>query len=281
MSDLRYERPSSLKDAVAVLSAAAGGARLVAGGTDLMVASHHGRMNAQVLVNIKHIPELNALGPTEDGGLEIGAALPVYRLYETPQIVKTYAALAEGAFNIGSVQIRNRATVGGNLCNASACMDTGPGLLVLDAELKIYGPSGYRMLPLKNFFKGYKSFDLAPDEILVSVVLPKPPADLRSGFEKLKRTKGHDLALVNAAASFVPSTGVLKAAVGACSAIPLRLPELNVAGKSVAEVEALFVENALANICPISDVRSCSEYRRDMTALFCQRLVARLLGSGK
>ncbi len=274
----RYERPGTVAEATALLAGAGGGARILAGGTDLMIALR-GAPAPTVLVDIKHIPELGVIAWT-DAGLEVGACVPVQDVADDARVRAAFPALAEGAEAIGSLQIRSRATIAGNLSNASPCMDTAPPLLVLDGRLRIAGPAGTREAPLADFFLGVRRTALAPDEMIVAVVVPGTPG-VRSGFAKIKRTRGHDLAIVNAAASYDPGAGAMRVAIGSCAVRPALVPAL--AGvrpdADPAQVGERLAALAGEHIQPIDDVRASAEYRRDMTALLCRRLAARLLGA--
>ncbi len=280
MSDLRYERPGTVAEATGLL--AAGGARILAGGTDLVIALRGG-LPCDVLVDIKHIPELGRIVWTPDGGLEIGACVLVQDLAEEPRVREVFPALAEGAEAIGSLQIRYRATVAGNLSNASPCMDTAPPLLVLDGRLRIAGPKGTREAPLADFFLGVRQTALAADELITAVVLPPPPPGLACGFDKIKRTQGHDLALVNSAAAWDPRAGTLRVAIGSCAVRPVLTPALEGVkpGADPAATGERLAQRALEHIRPIDDVRGSAEYRREMSAALCRRLARRLLGAGR
>lgn len=281
MSGLRYERPGTVAEATALLGAGGGRARILAGGTDLMIALRGGPP-CDVLVDIKHIPELGRVAWTADGGLEIGACVPVQDVAEEPRIRRDFTALAEGAEAIGSLQIRYRATVAGNLANASPCMDTAPGLLVFDAKLRVTGPKGTRETPLADFFLGVRKTALAPGELVTAVLLP-PAKGLASGFDKIKRSSGHDLAVVNAAAVWDAKAGTLRVAIGSCAVKPVLIPALTGVGAKADPAEAgeRLAKLALEHIQPIDDVRGSAEYRREMTAALCRRLARRLLGAGR
>ena len=280
MSGMRYERPASVAAATALLAEAGGAARILAGGTDLLIALRT-TPGVEMLVDVKRIPELGAVTWTPEGGLVLGAGVQVQRIADDARIRDTFTALAEGAGAIGSLQIRWRATVGGNLSNASPCMDTAPPLLVLGGRLRVAGPKGEREAPLADFFMGVKKTALAPDEMVTAIVLPPPVAGLRSAFDKIKRVWGHDLALVNAAAAFDPSAGTVRVAIGSCAVRPALVPALaGVGAKSDSrDVGARLAALAQEHIHPIDDVRASAEYRREMTALLCRRLAARLLGA--
>lgn len=279
MHRFRYERPATVAEATSLLAAAGGRARVLAGGTDLVVALRAG-LALDLVVDVKRIPELHSLDWTPEGDLLLGACVLVQTAAEDARIRTTFPALAEGAEAIGSLQIRYRATVAGNLANASPCMDTAPPLLVLGAELRIAGPRGARAAPLADFFAGVKETTLARDELVTVVRVPKPAAGLRSAFDKVKRVWGHDLALVNAAAAYDPGKGAVRLCIGSCAVTPVLIPPLEGVAPDAdpADVGRRLGELALAHIRPIDDVRASAEYRSDMTAVLCRRLAARLFG---
>ncbi len=277
MGGFRYERPRTVHDAAALLADAPRG-HLLAGGTDLLVALRSGAVRPDLVVDIKRIPELLATAWTDEGDLVIGACVTLEQVALDPRIAAVFPALAEGAHAVGSLQIRTRATIGGNLVNASPCMDTAPPLLVLGAELVVASAAGERRVRLETFFEGVKATTLAAGEIVTTIRVPRPAIGASSGFEKIKRGYGHDLALVNAAMAYDSKAGMIRTAIGSCAPTPLLLPPVEAAGVARAEVAERVVALALERICPIDDVRASAEYRRDMAAVLCRRLVARLLG---
>ncbi len=282
MAGFRYERPGSVAQATALLAEAGGGARILAGGTDLMIALRTPPA-PEVLVDVKRIPELGEITWTPEGELVLGACVLVQRVADDERIRATFPALAEGAGAIGSLQVRSRATVAGNLANASPCMDTAPPLLVLGGRLRIAGAEGRREAPLANFFLGVKHTALGPGELVTAVVVPKPAPGLRSAFAKIKRVWGHDLALVNAAAAHDPTASVVRLAIGSCAVTPVLIPALPGVGASAdpREVGERLAALALEHIQPIDDLRASAEYRREMTALLCRRLAGRLFGGAR
>ena len=280
MSSFRYERPATVAEATALLAAAGGRARVLAGGTDLVIALRAG-VSPDLVVDVKRIPELGAISWTPAGDLVLGACVLVQTVAEDERIRATFPALAEGAAAIGSLQIRWRATMAGNLANASPCMDTAPPLLVLGGALLIAGPRGTREAPLADFFVGVKETALGRDEIVTAVRVPKPVPGLRSAFDKIKRTWGHDLALVNAAAAYDPGARQVRLAIGSCAVTPVLIPPLADVGPDADanEVGCRMGERALAHIRPIDDVRASAEYRCDMAVLLCHRIAAQLFGT--
>lgn len=278
---MRYERPETAQAACALLADESNAARVLAGGTDLSVDLRAGNHRPGLLVDIKRIPGIREIRWNDDGSLSIGAAVSMRQVYEDATLCETFPALAEGAEAVGSLQVRARATVGGNLCNASPCMDTAPPLLVLDGALRVAGPAGERLVALRDFFIGVKRTQLQPGELAVAIEVPAASRALRTAFDKIKRVQGHDLALVNAAVSYHPERKVLRAAVGSCGVTPLPTPDLSniEPSREVERVAERLAQLALEHISPISDVRASAEYRQDMTALLCKRLVRRLLGA--
>jgi len=278
--ETRYERPETVAAACALLAERPGKAVVLAGGTDLQIKMRSGDLQPALIVDIKHIPELAKIAWSKDGELTIGSAVTMRQLYEDEKIAATYPVLAQGAEAVGSLQVRCRATVGGNLCNASPCMDTAPGLLLLGARLRVASARGEREIPLEQFFAGVKKTNLAPGELCTAIVVPAAAQRLKTAFDKIKRVRGHDLALVNAGAAFDPEQKTLRAAIGSAAPTPVMTASLkNVSAKAadLDDVAKRLAALAVEAIRPIDDVRASAEYRRDMAALLCRRLVHQLL----
>jgi carbon-monoxide dehydrogenase medium subunit len=279
MTVSRYECPTSVSDACVLLSEAPERTALLTGGTDMAVYLRAGR-DVDLMVDLKRIPELHTLELTADGGLIIGACVTLREICESAPARERFPALVEAAEVVGSYQIRCRATIPGNLCNASPCADTTPPLLALGARIRIADPSGEREEPLDGFITHVKQTKLKPNEVVTAVVVPPPPPGSRNAFMRIQRLRGHDLALVNAAATFNPETRAFTLAVGAVAPTPLLIPDLDDVcppGATPDEVGERLSERTLPHISPIDDVRASAEYRRDMTALLCRRLARRLM----
>lgn len=279
MTILRYERPTSVADACGLLEKAEGSTALLTGGTDLAVGLRAGR-NIDLVVDLKRIPDLAEMKWTPDGELVIGSCVTLREICEDPKVCEMYPALIEAAEVVGSYQIRCRATITGNLCNASPCADTTPPLLVLGTRLRITGSEGTREVPLHGFITHVKKTILKPNEIVTAVIIPAAQPGSRNAFLRIQRLRGHDLALVNAAAAFNPSKREIRLAVGSVAPTPLLIPDLEGVcpeGATADEVGEALVERTLLHIKPIDDVRSSAEYRRDMTALLCRRIARRLM----
>lgn len=278
--EMRYARPETIAKACALLAEMPDKSVVLAGGTDMQIRLRGGDFTPALLVDIKHIPEFAAITWSKNGELILGSAVTMRQIYEDEKIVATYPALAQGAEAVGSFQVRCRGTLGGNLCNASPCMDTAPGLLLLGAIMKLSSARGERELALEKFFAGVKKTNLVPGELCTAILVPAEAKRLKTAFAKIKRVRGHDLALVNAAAAYDPEAKTLRASIGSAAPTPVMtaiIKNVSTRGADLADVEKRLVEAALEAIHPIDDVRASAEYRRDMTALLCRRLVHQLL----
>ncbi|HEU0235814.1 MAG TPA: FAD binding domain-containing protein, partial [Candidatus Limnocylindrales bacterium] len=196
MRAFTYERPTRLDDAVALLAAHGPDARLLAGGTDLIIRLRDGTIRPRVVVDVKRIAELDGDIREADGGLRIGALAVMTTIAADARIRRDYEALAEAAAVVGSIQIRNRATLAGNVCNASPAADTAPSLLVYGARVVVTGPAGVRSVPLDEVFVRSGVTTLAAGEIVTAIELPRPSTRGRSVHLRRTRRRGHDLASV-------------------------------------------------------------------------------------
>ena len=221
MRAFAYERPARLDDAVALLVRYGADARLLAGGTDLIIRLRDGTFRPRLVVDLKGIAELDGeVRVLDGGGLRIGALATMTPIADHPWIQSAHQALAEAAAVVGSVQIRNRATLAGNVCNASPAADTMPSLLVDEAVVEVVGPSGRRRIAINDWVVRSGVTTLAPGELLIAVELPPPPGP--RGTVQLRRTRrrGHDLASVTLACS-VAADGVTRLAYGSMGPRPL------------------------------------------------------------
>jgi carbon-monoxide dehydrogenase medium subunit len=274
-----YVRPRTVNEAVAALQDGGGNAVAYAGGTDLLVEIRNRVRTPALLVDLKGIEELDDL-TVDDDGIHIGAVTSLNRVAESLPVRRRVPALSEAALSIGTYQLRSRATVAGNLCNASPAADTAPVLLALEAELAVTGPHGQRVLPLREFFTGVKRTSLEVDEIVVGIRIPAPEGRLRTAFRKQQRIRGHDLAVVNVAASYDPERERLLVAIGSCAPTPLLLEPVDTQGAALNAVVEAVVTSAEASAAPISDVRASAEYRRAVLPVLLRRLGQDVLPCG-
>ncbi len=273
-----YVRARSVKEACRLLTES-DGTSILAGGTDLLVEIRNGLRSPGLLVDIKAIDELSRLD-VDGPELIVGASIPLNRLAEHSAIRASLPALADAALSVGTYQIRNRATLAGNLCNASPAADSAPALLVHGAELSVTGPDRRRTIPISELFVGVKRTSLGPDEVVTDVRIPAPEGGIRTAFLKQQRVRGHDLAVVNVAGSYAPGTKTLKVAIGSCAPTPMLLEPIDASSGSLESIADRVVELAGAAVSPIDDVRASAAYRRAVLPVLLRRLLARLLKGG-
>ena len=220
MHAFAYIRPATVSEAVAILEASGPDARVLAGGTDLAIRLRDGAATPAVVVDVKRIAALRP-GIREEGGrLVIAATTVMTDIAASPLVRRQATALADAASVVGSVQIRNRATLGGNICNASPAADTAPALLVYDATLVAEGPSGARRIPIDAFFVRSGVTTLARGELVTAIELPIPTVRRGAVHQRRTRRRGHDLASVTVCAC-VDEAGVTRLAYGSVGPRPV------------------------------------------------------------
>lgn len=283
MSVKKYARPRTMEDASALLQA--GGAMSIAGGTDVMIKLRRGAIKDVTLVNIKGIRELGAIASSRDG-LLIGSTTPLSVVASDERVVRDYPALSAGALHIGTPQIRNLGTIGGNVCNASPCADTAPGLLVSNARVQIAKSREFREVKIADFWIGPGKSVLEPGEIVTGFLLPTPKEGTRQGFLKLGPRRAADIAVVNVGISFVVTGGVcgdVRIALGSVAPTPLRAARAEVRMEGVALGKLDFkaiAAAAVSDAVPISDVRGSEWYRNEAVGALVEELLLNL-ASGK
>ena len=265
--EFTYHEPRSLTEAASLLQTYGSSARVLAGGTDLLVQMKLGKVQPEHLVYISKIPELRFL--TEDRGLRIGPLI-VHRDLEKSSVVREkFSALFEAARSVTSVQVRGMGTLGGNLCHASPAADSAPALIALGARIRIVGGAAVRILPLEDFFVGPGKTGLKPGELLAEIQIPDSGPASGSAFLKLTRVAA-DLAKVNAAAFIRREKDVCqecRIASGAVAPKPVRLKKTEeiLQGRRFEEnLCRLAGETAAEEIHPITDIRSTAWYRREV-----------------
>jgi len=279
-----YIRARTLEEALQVLADYGPEARVLAGGTDLLPEMRSGKLAPRYLIDISRLAELQGIRATEEEGEEgliIGALTTVREVETSPLLVGGYRVLAQAAGTLGSVQVRNRATIGGNLCHAAPSADTAPALLVLDAQAEIAGPEGRERIPLEQFFLGPGQTILGPGQLLVNLYLPRPAAGTAGVYIKHSLRRAMDLAFVGVAALLSVSDGHLqkvRIALGAVAPTPMRarraeevlLARGDLSPATIAEAARVAAEEAR----PIDDIRSTAWYRRRMVEVETRRALA-------
>jgi carbon-monoxide dehydrogenase medium subunit len=271
----RYAAPSSLAEAFGLLREVPE-ARLLNGGTDLLVALRKGKADAPLLIDIKRMADLPARADVVDGVLRVSGTASLTPLLSLPVVREAFPALVEGGSVVGSIQIRNRATLAGNLCNASPAADTATALLVHGASVALASSNGERRLPLEEFLLGPGRTALQPGELLAAVELPLPRQPLGAAFARMTRRRGVDLATVNLTC-LVPADGPVRFAFGAVGPRPfLAVDESGLLADPAADERAR--DEALRALTdratPISNVRASAEYRREMLFVLARRALA-------
>ena len=276
-----YVRVGSIKEGCEILVAQDKRAVALAGGTDLLVNIRNTGRSPDLLVDFKQVEQMNDLITDRDAGVKIGACVPLNVIADNRVINERHAALAEAARSVGSYQVRNRATLGGNIANASPAADTAPALLVLGASVNVEGKDGSREIPIDELFTGVKKTSLKQGEVITDIVLPSLGSQVRSAFIKKQRVRGHDLAIINMAACYSPDTGMLRVAIGSCAVTPILLPEVAVSmDEPIDELVKRLNVVAQDAISPIDDIRASAEYRRGLVPVLLHDLIRYVLSPG-
>jgi carbon-monoxide dehydrogenase medium subunit len=268
-----------VSETVALLAEKGDRARILAGGTDLIVQLRENRREADLIVDVKEVPEVNVLDFDPRQGLRLGAAVPCWRLCEHPALARAYPGLIDAAALIGGTQIQSRASVGGNLCNASPAADTIPALIAGEAACVIAGPGGTRELPVEQFCTAPGKNALGRGEMLLSLRLPAPRPYSGSAYLRFIPRNEMDIAVVGAGVSVMLDEGrarctAARVALAAVAPTPLLVPEVAAALVGTALTEADFHKaagRAQAAARPISDMRGDAEYRRHLVGVLVQR----------
>jgi carbon-monoxide dehydrogenase medium subunit len=289
MKAIDYAAPRTVAEAVAMLAERGDRARVLAGGTDIIVQIRENRRDLDLLVDIKNVPEVNELTYDPQHGLRLGAAVPCYRIYEHPDLVAAYPGLIDAVWLVGGIQIQSRASVGGNLCNASPAADTIPPLIAGEALCVIAGPEGKRELPVEKFCTGPGKTALRRGELLVQLQLPPPRPHSGSAYLRFIPRNEMDIAVVGAGVTVTLDQErrhciAARIALAAVAPTPLLVPE---AGAVL--VDGFLTEDhleragALAQAAarPISDMRGDADYRKHLVRVLTRRALLLALTRAK
>jgi CO/xanthine dehydrogenase FAD-binding subunit len=277
MPRFEYLSPKSIQEACALLAEHQGMARVMAGGTDLIVKMKHRLFFPRYVVGLKNIPDLNVILYQEEKGLTIGATALLSQVAEHPVIREKYPALAQAAQSTATVAIRNMGTVVGNLCNAAPSADNAPALLALNASIRVVGPNNERTFPLEQFFRGPGLTALDPEEIVREIQVPPPRNDSAACFKHLSARSRVDISAVNVGVWVTVkdfSIQDCRIFLGAVAPIPMRAVQTEEMIRGKKGSEDLFREagiKASQECSPITDVRASAEYRRKLVAVLTHR----------
>ena len=279
MQAFEYIAAKTVSEAVTLLDEKGDHARILAGGTDLIVQAREGRRTLGWMIDIKSIPEVNVLDYDAKTGLTLGAAVPCYEVYAVDAICEAYPGLVDATKIIGGTAIQGRAAVGGNLCNASPAADCIPPLIVLNATCVIAGPNGEREIPVEDFCTGPGQTVLGKGEILVSIKVPAPQQNSSSYYLRFIPRNEMDIAVVGAGAAVVLDEAKqlivsARVSLGAVAPTPLFAEEVSalLAGKEISDAtidEAAQAAQAIAR--PISDMRGTAEQRTHLVGVLTRR----------
>ena len=277
MIELRYEAPKTLEAAVALLAGAQGLARVLAGGTDLLIQMRARRVEPTLLVDLKGIAEMTSI-VAESGGFRFGAAASCMELVEHAAFAKAWPGVTEAVKLIGSIQIKGRASVGGNVCNASPAADSVPALIAAGATASIVGPSGRRNVRVEEIAAGPGKTTLAKGEIVASFLLPRRPPHSGDAYLRFTPRTEMDIAVVGAGVNLtLDEKGVCSAArvsLGAVAQRALLVPEAASAliGTKVDAAALKRLGAAASAACqPIDDKRGTKEYRIKVAGVMARR----------
>lgn len=268
-----YVRATSAEDVRRLLLENGSAAKLLMGGTDLFPRMRDGLLRPNLVVDVKSVPGLRDIAYDTQNGLLVGAAVTLNVLASHPDVQEHYPLLVEAANSVACYQVRNRATLGGNLCNASPAADMAPAALCLDAQVELYGAAGYRRVPVGDFFLGPGRTALEPGELMVAMRFPAPRAGSHGRYIKLGRNRAGDLAIVGVAVCGCPDAANrvsghrFRIALASVAPVPMRAPAAEEAAAQNPLLEDWLqaaADAAAKSASPIDDVRASAVYRREM-----------------
>lgn len=280
MTPYTYHRPESLDDAGNAL--AQEGARALAGGTDLVPQLREGRRSAHHLVDLKGVAECTAIARTDGGQLTLGAALPVSTIARLPEINAQHHAIADATRMIGSVQVQNRATLGGNICNGAPSADAVPALMACGTLAQIFGRADGNAVPLEDLLAGPGRVNLNQGEFLVSLTVDAPADRFASAYLRFTPRREMDIAVAGVAVRLVlDAQGKIADARIALASVAPTVVRAGTAERALAGAEltdaaiAAAADAAAGDASPISDTRGSADYRRALVATLCRRALER------
>jgi carbon-monoxide dehydrogenase medium subunit len=284
LPEFDYIKPASLAEASQFLGQHAGEARPFMGGTDTFVRMRDGVWKEKYLVDVKGLDGMNEIRFDPARGLTVGASVNMNRVIASPDVGKYYPVLAEAAHTVASYQLRTRATIAGNICNASPAGDTIGACLVLKGTLRVHGLDGAREVPLGNFFLGPGQTTLRPGDIVTAITFPVPPEGYAARYIKLGRNTIGDLAIVGVTAlgypdKSAPSGYRFRMALASVAPVPL-VPlqaEAILAGQPISEWTIEEAARAAMEACtPIDDVRGSARYRKLMARNLTRKAITQV-----
>ena len=278
MKELQYLRPDSIKEALDFLDNYGRNLKILAGGTDLIIALKDRIITCDYLMDIKNIQELKIINYSEDKGLEIGAAVSLNELIDSYVINEKYEILIQAAKTLANSLLRNRATLLGNICNASPGGDMLGPSIVLEGELEIMSKSSVRIVPVKDFFLGVKRTLLKENELVTKIIFPNIKGVGK--YRRKSRIKGHDLAQIGVS-MFLKDDNGLNVSITAAAPMPVVIEGFAELSKSeIKDSIQIIVNKIITSIKPISDQRASKEFRIAMAKYLSNQILEELSSEG-
>ncbi len=274
LRQFKYLAPTSEEELLKLLAAYGEKAKLLAGGTNVFVDIRSDLQRPEYVVDVKKMPGVKEITFIPGTGLVIGAAVTCNEIIESNVIKEKYPLLSDAAKELASYQIRNRATVTGNICYGSPAADMAPALLILDGRLKVVSIAGEDLIPLKNFYKGVRKTALNTGDFVKSIIVPEEYISMKGLYKKSKRVKGHDLTIAGVAMGKIGD--VFRIAIGSCAPTPVLLDEIPVS-TPLSEI----IDHVIKAIKPIDDLRGSGEYRKHMVEVYVKRIYEELGGTSR
>ena len=281
MRAFAYHAPTSLAEAVSILEREGGGGKILAGGTDLLIAIKERGFVPNYVVSLRDVKEVQQVSFDAQQGLRIGAAARLSDVASHPVVQERYPIIVQGASLVGSLQIQNQGTVVGNVCNAAPSADTAPPLVALGAIARIVGPGGERTVPVEDFFVGPGRTVLKSDELVAEIIVPPPPARSGGAYERFTPRQEMDIAVVGVGSVVTLGQGdrctAARICLGAVAPTPVRAKAAEAAlidrDLTPEAIEAA-ADAAVKDATPISDQRGTAEYRKHLVKVLTRRTVS-------
>ncbi|HCG91777.1 MAG TPA: carbon monoxide dehydrogenase [Dehalococcoidia bacterium] len=277
MEAIDYSAPKTVEEALVILSSKGDKAKILAGGTDLLVQMRGGRFSLESVVDVKNIESLSSYSYDSSNGLVIGAAVELYRIYQDEELAAAFPGLMDAATLIGGIQIQGRATLGGNLCNAAPSGDGIPALIAHNAVANVIGPNGSRVIPVEEFCQGPGRNAMESNELLISITIPNPVKGFGSNYQRFIPRNEMDIAVVGVGTSVVldgskfVSARISLASVGPTPIFAKEAGDF-LAGKDItAENIAVAADLSKKAATPITDMRGTIEQRVHLVEVFTRR----------
>jgi CO/xanthine dehydrogenase FAD-binding subunit len=281
-----YLEPHTIDEALSMLSQYKGRAKVMAGGTDILPKLKEREIKApEGIIALKGIPDLDYIKYDEVDGLSLGALVTIHAVETSPIVQERFGVLFQAAESMASAQVRNRGTIGGNLCNAVPSADTAPALLTLEASLKLTSQNGERIVNVEGFFTGPNETVLTDEEILQEIHVPNLPPHSKGRYLKLTPRRSMDLAIVGVAVVVTAEDGIcndIRIGLGAVAPTPIRArrAENMIRGQKLSDdVIERAAQIAAGECCPISDHRASAQYRCDMVEVLTKRAIQQAIGT--